>query len=576
MDDSEVLAALAGGESLTVEFKRHRSKSDLPESELAEAVVCLANGRGGTLLLGVEDDGTVSGFGPLPTNPQAIAALIMNRTQPNVPVEASAHDIERHIVVAITVPDMPRVVGTKSGVYKRRALGVDGRPQCLPYLPEEMLSDGLFAAGQDYAALPARGAEMNDLDPRELDRLRAMCGRDSGDEVLAALSDEEICRALRVLDTSVEPPRPTIGAVLLFGKEEALARYVPSVEAIFQARDDAERLRRSDVLRAPLLRTLDWMAERIEPFNEEQEVMVGLLRVAVPRVAPDVVREAVANALVHRDYTEMGPVRVLMSPESMTVTSPGGFPRGVNLDNLLDTSAPRSPILADAFKRAGLVDRAGRGISRMFRAQLLAGRDEPDYAASTDAAVRVEVPTADADLDMVRFVRSYADGLARDLPLDQVRVLHELRHSGRVRMSELQMALRLSATKVRTASTRLVEQGLVEQIGSGRARQYSLGPAYYEAASDRDAYVRVRSTDPVQQRQMILQYVEAYGSMTRGQVMSLCSVGTSQARSLLRDLVGAGQLVLRGERRGAHYVLPSRDGSEDEKPSAPTPQPPGR
>ncbi|KNX38625.1 hypothetical protein VV01_18145 [Luteipulveratus halotolerans] len=552
-----MIAALADGESLTVEFKRHRSKRDLSESELVEAVVCLANGRGGMLLLGVEDDGSVSGFGPSPADPQAIAALVLNRTQPNVSVEATAHDIGGHVVVSLVVPDMPRVVGTRGGVYKRRALGVDGRPQCLPYLPEEMLSDGLFAAGQDYAALPARGATMSDLAPGELDRFRAMCGRDSGDDVLTGLSDEEICRALRVLDTSVTPPRPTIGAVLLFGKEEALARHVPSVESVFQVRDDAERLRRNDVLRAPLLRTLDWMAERIEPFNEEQEVMVGLLRVAVPRVAPEVVREAVANALVHRDYTEIGPIRVLLSPESMTVSSPGGFPRGVNLDNLLDTSAPRSPILADAFKRAGLVDRAGRGISRMFRAQLLAGRDEPDYATSTDSSVRVEIPTADADLGMVRFVRSYADGRARDLPLDQVRILHELRHSGRVRAGELETALRLSTAKVRTASTRLVEQGLVEQIGSGRTRQYSLGPAYYEAASDRDAYVRVRSTDPLQQRQMVLQYVDAYGSITRSQVMSLCSVGTSQARALLRDLVGDGHLVMQGERRGAHYVMPT-------------------
>ena len=75
---------LSSGESMTLEFKRHRSKADLPESELIETVVCLANGRGGRLVLGVEDDGTVSGFGPLPAPHAQLAALILNRTRQKV------------------------------------------------------------------------------------------------------------------------------------------------------------------------------------------------------------------------------------------------------------------------------------------------------------------------------------------------------------------------------------------------------------------------------------------------------------------------------------------------------------
>lgn len=97
---------LSSGESMTLEFKRHRSKADLPESELIETVVCLANGRGGRLVLGVEDDGTVSGFGPLPAPHAQLAALILNRTRPNVPVDVESREIDGKTVVVITVPDM--------------------------------------------------------------------------------------------------------------------------------------------------------------------------------------------------------------------------------------------------------------------------------------------------------------------------------------------------------------------------------------------------------------------------------------------------------------------------------------
>ncbi len=68
-----------------------------------------------------------------------------------------------------------------------------------------------------------------------------------------------------------------------------------------------------------------------------------------------------------------------------------------------------------------------------------------------------------------------------------------------------------------------------------------------------DAYERVRSTDPAQQRHMILHYVTTYGSITHSQVMSLCAVGTTQARALLRTLVQQRQLQLHGTRRAARY-----------------------
>lgn len=546
------LPDLSAGESFTVEFKRHRNQNDLSRNELVENVVCLANGEGGTLVLGVEDDGTVTGYGPLPVDTAGMAAFILNRTQPGVPVDVTEHHIDGHTVVAVDVPDMDRIVGTKSGTYRRRSVQADGTPSCIPFLPEEMLSAGLFAARQDYATLPATGASWSDLSAVEFDRFRSMCRDARGDDVLANLEDMEICRALRVIDQATG--RPTIGAILMFGTAPALDRWIPTAEVQFQVRTDDDSLTRNVAERLPLFAAFEWLVERVDAVNDETEVMVGLMRVGLRRIPDEVAREAVANALVHRDYTEMGSVRVTVAPTNVSVVSPGAFPRGVTLSNLLDTSVPRSPAIADAFRRAGLVDRAGRGISKMFRAQLLAGRDVPDYSRSGATAVTADIPTSTSDIDMVRFVVNYENGRARTLPLLEVRILHTLRHAGRLRVSEIEERVSSTSPAVSGALTRLVERGLVEQVGSGRTRAYTLGPAFYAAADDRNAYVRVRSTDPLQQKHMILQYVDAYGRITRGQVMTLCSVGVAQARSLLKQLIDNGDLTLVGERRAAHYI----------------------
>src|SRR5690606_16915808 len=108
------------------------------------------------------------------------------------------------------------------------------------------------------------------------------------------------------------------------------------------------------------------------------EIIVGLSRITIPRLPDRIVREVIANALVHRDYSELGPVRVHLTDEALRVTSPGGLPPGITLRNLLDESRPRSVILAEAFKRAGIVDRNGRGIHDVYLELLRSGRSGPD------------------------------------------------------------------------------------------------------------------------------------------------------------------------------------------------------
>ena len=203
-----------------------------------------------------------------------------------------------------------------------------------------------------------------------LRQLTATAG-DRADRLLASLSDREIVSALGLMRTDAEV---TAGALLLFGRSEALRRFLPTHEAAFQVLRGLE-VEVNDFLPYPLLRLAEEMYNRFQARNAEEELQLGMFRVAIPAYSATAFREALANALIHRDYTRRGAVHVQCSEEQLEISSPGGFPSGVRLDNLLVAPPhPRSPLLADAFKRAGLVERTGRGINRMFAEQLRVGR----------------------------------------------------------------------------------------------------------------------------------------------------------------------------------------------------------
>ena len=197
MDAKELSQIIKDGETMTVEFKRGDRKK-LNDNDIVEAAVCLANGQGGLLLIGVEDDGTVTGIEPRhgeTTLPHRLQAMILNLTQMPLSTEVSMVEIEGLQVAVVKVPREEIPVGTKSGKYLKRSLRSDGEPECGAYPVLEMIANGMTAMGHDYAATTARGATMADLDPLEFGRLRRLCATGRGDRVLADLSDEVILTA---------------------------------------------------------------------------------------------------------------------------------------------------------------------------------------------------------------------------------------------------------------------------------------------------------------------------------------------------------------------------------------------
>lgn len=551
-DDEKLLQLLYGGENLKVEFKS--DLKCLADRDLICAVVAMANTEGGDLLLGVEDDGTVTGLHPNHHDTVGLAALISNRTSPPVSVQLETYTVGRDIIARIRVPKSRQLVSTSEGLLQRRRMMSDGKPQAVPFYPHEFTQRQSLLGLTDPSAISIPDLGAADLNPLERQRIREAIRRYGGDSTLISLADDELDGALGLVATVDGIRRPTLAGLLFLGREEQLRQYTPASEVAFQVLEGTD-VRVNEFFRKPLLQTFEEIERLFAARVTEKEVQIGLFRVPIPNFDRRAFREAFVNALVHRDYARLGAVHIRIDDDGMTVSNPGGFVEGVTLQNLLVTEPrPRNPLLADIAKRIGLAERTGRGIDRIYEGLLRYGRPAPDYFRSDSTSVILRMSNAESDLEFLELVLRHEERTGRAMPLDSLIILSRLRLERRLTINDLAPSIQKSEQEARATLEKLSEAGLVEAHGGGRARAYTLSAKIYRKSGQKAAYIRQAGFNHIQQEQMVLSYIAKHGSIKRADVAELCRLSLPQAYHLLKRLKDAGKIAQQGIKRHASYT----------------------
>lgn len=301
--------------------------------------------------------------------------------------------------------------------------------------------------------------------------------------------------------------------------------------------------------------------ERMETYmtarNSEAEIEEGLFRISVFDFDKRAFREALVNAFCHRDYTMLGRVRVEINDDGLVISNPGGFVEGVNINNLL-TAEPhgRNPALADVMKRIGLAERTGRGIDRIFEGSLLYGKPMPDYSESTDTLVKLFIPRGLPDKAFAKMISDEQERIGRALPVNSLLILNELKRSSRSTIAELSETIRSSEAKTKSAVEKLVESGMLEAVGTGKGRYYTLSVQVYRRNKTTAEYVRQRGISEVRHPEMIIELAAKNdGKITRADVIELLKIDENRAYRALKDLVSQGKLRPEGKGRYSYYVL---------------------
>jgi len=541
---------ISQGETLTVEFKS--DLKSLPDRDLLAAVVSLANTEGGELLLGVEDDGRITGLHANHLNVSGIPSLVANKTNPALSIRVDRFELQGKSIARIIVPKSRQLVSTSDGLLVRRRLKLDGTPEAVPFYPHEFIQRQSSLGLVDPSAMLMEQITVDQFDPLQRLRLRNAIKKYGGEQSLFSLADEELDGALGLVMDHQGRKRPTVAGLLILGSETLLRQYLPAYEVAFQVLRGTD-VRVNEFYRKPLLETFEEVELQFKPWIVEEEIQVGLFRVPVPNYDRRAFREAFVNALVHRDFSTLGAVHIKLDDDGLNISSPGGFIEGVNLNNLL-VAPPRSrnPLLADIIKRIGLAERTGRGIDRIYEGMLRYGRPAPDYSLSNAYTVTLFLSNASADLDFLKTVVEQEDKLGT-MPIDSLIILSRLREERRLTTTDLAPSVQKPEANVRATLEKLVETGFLEPHGTGRGRSYILSARMYQKAGQRAEYIRQAGFDSIQQEQMVLNYIGKHGSIKRAEVVELCRLSPDQAYKLLLRLKQRGEIEQIGQRKGAFY-----------------------
>ncbi|WP_319579493.1 RNA-binding domain-containing protein [uncultured Methanospirillum sp.] len=557
MDEEEIRRLAAAGEGLGREFKSelHRIQSD---DEIVSDIVAMANTDGGVLLLGVEDDGTVTGIpnrSGTGIDPVKIRAMIYTKTVPNINTRISVVPVDDVQVVSIEVDQHPEICSTSQGKALHRIIETQGKPQSVPFYPRDHLSRRIQIQSIDLTAEQVPDLGFDAFDPVAFAWIRRIIKARKGENTLLELTDEELVKALKLVETKDGVLIPNYAGLLLLGKEEIITTYLPTHEVFFQVLDERGDVRLNDVFHGPLSRVLQEIEDRFNARNAEREVIVGLFRVPIPDYSSEGFREAMMNAILHRDYAKSGPVFIQWQTDHILITNPGGFPEGVTLDNILvHEPKPRNPRLAEVFRRIGLVETTGRGVDKIYIGQITYGRPIPDYSRTDSNAVRVVLPGGESSLEFAALVFEQ-DRNGKSLKLDELLILNALHSERRITTAEAGNLTQKGLNSAKATLERLIERGLVQGVGEKGGRHYILSPRVYKRLNESSAYVRAKGFDRIQQEQMIITWLKEHGKITRSGVMDLCTLTGSQASKLLNKMVeNYPSVQQKGTRKGTYYV----------------------
>ncbi|MCL4734338.1 MAG: putative DNA binding domain-containing protein, partial [Candidatus Omnitrophica bacterium] len=245
MNLNELEYHISQGEAIDREFKSE-SRGKISDQDIYEVVVALANTRGGILLIGIEDDGQVTGAQPrhqASTIPSRLQSAVLNNTVPNINTRISVLPHPKGEVIAIEVDAYPEPCATTQGRSLHRTIGADGKPQSVPFYPRDQRSRRIDLSLLDFSAQLMESADFNDLNPLEFERLRQTVRRLNGDQNLLSLTNEEIAKALRLIETRDGRMIPNICGLLLLGREEVLRQILPTHQVHFQVLDSTDEVK---------------------------------------------------------------------------------------------------------------------------------------------------------------------------------------------------------------------------------------------------------------------------------------------------------------------------------------------
>ena len=516
-------------EGETLEFKQARNRFGL--DELTEYAVALANEGGGKIILGVSDQRPRNVVGSTAfSQPEQTRGQLNQRLHLGISFDIVNHPDGR--VLIFHIPNRPAGIPIQfRGKYLVR------QDESLVGMSGERLTAIYAESGHDYSADICDGLSIDDLSDKAVEDFRKRWIAKSGNGQLAGLSKQQL---LFDIEVATEEGVNFAGLVL-FGTRTAVRKHLAQSEIVFEYRSTnaAGPAGQREEFTEGFFLYFDQLWNLVNLRNDKQHYEDGPFVLEVKTFQERAVREAILNAVSHRNYQLASNVFLRQYPERIEIDSPGGFAPEITPENILVRQSPRNRRIAEVFAKCGLVERAGQGVDLMYQLAIRDSKETPDYSKSDQFTVSVTLKGRVLNKAFVRFVLKCDVGALESLSTEQWLALDRLSRE----------------EQLRNCSSESVEQLLsLQLIERVSATRFILPRLYYEFLDRIDSYNRMREKEI--KRELLESELQKYrvdGLHISDLDKILPDEERKAIRRLLKDLEDDNRVHAKGENRWTRY-----------------------
>lgn len=398
----------------------------------------------------------------------------------------------------------------------------------------------------DFSATTCKGLTINDLSAKAIDNLKRTYSRKQQNKKFLTLSTEQILNDLELYKDS----KFNYAALILLGNPKSIQKFLPqsAIHLEYRSKRGQITFDKRLIFRGGYFLEIDGLWSAIDSRNGFFPVQEGPYIFDIPFFNQEVIREAINNAVAHRNYRLNGEILIRQYPNHLEIVNPGGFPKGVSLDNLLTVnSTPRNRKLAEVLSKTGMVERSGQGVDKIYFQCLSEAKGEPDYSKSDDFQVELHLTGLVKDKAFALFISKIQENKSDEerLSVEEIITLEKIR----IRTDK--------GILNKSIAEKLIKQGYVEKIGKTNNQSYRLSKEYFDFINKRGEYTATSPVDGTQLGFMIVKHLETFKEAKMGDFIQLLNNTHTkdQVKYLIYKLKEIGFLDSIGKGRGTSYIL---------------------
>lgn len=524
-------------ESSTLDFKEDKASLGDTEKLIAEAAICFANSAGGFIVAGVSDktSGSAALLGTK-LDPEKLKQRVYELTRPHLNVDIIRYPSHPHLLV-ISVPQSSDIHSDTQGRATRRI-----NTNCLPMGPDDQARLREERNGIDWSA-QSSNRPIDDVSIESINVIRKILQRfNDSRRQLAALNHKDLLNAIGAMHQNNFLNK---AGELMFC-DPAEERY-PDIVYQYRSTPGGEP-KLVQRLEPPFSVAFVKLIELIEARQSLTPVTLpNGQQISIEDFPSLAVREAISNAICHRDYHLTGPAVAEHSPEVFIITSPGPLVSGVTPQNIITTnSRPRNPALSKIARILGFAEELGRGVDRMYREMIRSGREIPSIDGEFDR-VRVTLVGGAPNTQIARYIATLPEDEREDT--DTMLILYRLCATKNINSANCVALLQKTQQEAEAVLRRLAGDnvGLLERTRATIGRSsptYRLKDNALRALGSAVSYQR-RTTDEIDRK--VIAHVKEYGKITNKTLQNFFDVHVYKARDIISDLVKRDILVRTSE-----------------------------